>query len=99
MYDELHIQRKEIREKLSELCVKVLSAYRANCASSTSPGQLILPEAYKLLPVYVAALLRSKALRGGKFFDSTMPCIYENTDHFSRNQWVMTLPRMLEYLT
>jgi protein transport protein SEC24 len=66
MYDELHIARKEIREKLSELCVKVLSAYRANCASSTSPGQLILPEAFKLLPVYTAALLRSKALRGGK---------------------------------
>ncbi|KAH8548192.1 hypothetical protein BGW37DRAFT_523629 [Umbelopsis sp. PMI_123] len=64
MYDELHIQRKEIREKLSELCVKILSAYRANCASSTSPGQLILPEAFKLLPVYIAALLRSKALRG-----------------------------------
>lgn len=64
MYDELHIPRKEIREKLSEMCVKVLSAYRANCASSTSPGQLILPEAFKLLPVYTAALLRSKALRG-----------------------------------
>jgi protein transport protein SEC24 len=66
MYDELHIPRKEIREKLSELCVKILSAYRANCASSTSPGQLILPEAFKLLPVYTTALLRSKALRGGK---------------------------------
>lgn len=97
MSDALHLQRKEIREKLSELCVKILSAYRANCASSTSPGQLILPEAYKLLPVYVAALLRSKALRGGTYFEHGCCRICTNTDEILVNQWVATLLRILEW--
>ncbi|KAF9994612.1 COPII coat Sec23p-Sfb3p heterodimer component, partial [Entomortierella chlamydospora] len=29
----------EVREALTEKCVKILSAYRRNCASSTAPGQ------------------------------------------------------------
>ncbi|KAL1921511.1 uncharacterized protein VTP21DRAFT_11227 [Calcarisporiella thermophila] len=56
---------KDVREALTERCAKILAAYRKNCASSTSPGQLILPEAYKLLPLYTLTMLKSKALRGG----------------------------------
>lgn len=51
---------------MTEQCVEILTAYRTNCASSTSPGQLILPEAFKLLPIYIHSSIRSKALRGGK---------------------------------
>jgi hypothetical protein len=50
---------------LTEKCVKLLTSYRTNCASSTAPGQLILPESFKLFPVYALAMLKSRALRAG----------------------------------
>ncbi|KAF9960175.1 COPII coat Sec23p-Sfb3p heterodimer component [Mortierella alpina] len=60
----------EVREALTEKCVKILSAYRRNCASSTAPGQLILPESFKLFPLYTLALLKSKTLRAGRDMNS-----------------------------
>ncbi|KAK9729542.1 COPII coat Sec23p-Sfb3p heterodimer component [Basidiobolus ranarum] len=54
-----------IKEKLTEKCVHILAAYRKHCASSTSPGQLILPEALKLFPLYALTILKSRALRNG----------------------------------
>ena len=56
---------KDVREQLTELCTKVLLAYRKHCASTTSPGQLILPESFKLFPVYALSFIKTKALRGG----------------------------------
>lgn len=56
---------REVRHYLTDKCVKILLAYRRNCASSTSPGQLILPESFKLLPLYALAIIKSKALKGG----------------------------------
>ncbi|KAF9578123.1 COPII coat Sec23p-Sfb3p heterodimer component, partial [Lunasporangiospora selenospora] len=56
----------DVREALTEKCVKILSSYRKNCASSTAPGQLILPESYKLYPLYALSLLKSQSLRGAK---------------------------------
>ncbi|KAJ1853413.1 COPII coat Sec23p-Sfb3p heterodimer component [Coemansia sp. RSA 1822] len=56
---------KSIRDKLSDRCVQILTSYRRNCASGSSPGQLILPEAYKLSPLYMLSLLKSPAIRGG----------------------------------
>ncbi|ORX73679.1 hypothetical protein DL89DRAFT_276965 [Linderina pennispora] len=52
--DAMHTPLKQIRDKLTDRTVQILTAYRRNCASGSSPGQLILPEAYKL-----------PALRGG----------------------------------
>ncbi|KAK3818887.1 MAG: Sec23/Sec24 trunk domain-containing protein [Benniella sp.] len=60
----------EVREALTDKCVKILSAYRRNCASSTAPGQLILPESFKLFPIYTLAMLKSKALRVGRDINS-----------------------------
>ncbi|KAF9210180.1 COPII coat Sec23p-Sfb3p heterodimer component [Haplosporangium sp. Z 27] len=62
----------DVRDALTERCVKILSAYRKNCASSTAPGQLILPESYKLFPCYALTLLKSKALRAGRDINSDM---------------------------
>ncbi|KAF9300853.1 COPII coat Sec23p-Sfb3p heterodimer component [Mortierella antarctica] len=62
----------EVRDALTEKCVKILSAYRKNCASSTAPGQLILPESFKLFPLYALTLLKSKSLRSGKDINSDM---------------------------
>ncbi|KAI8997900.1 hypothetical protein BDB01DRAFT_772851 [Pilobolus umbonatus] len=64
IFDLYHKNRKDIQKKLMDLCVDILTAYRVNCASSTSPGQLILPEAFKLLPVYIHSAVRTGILRG-----------------------------------
>ena len=42
-----------------------MACYRKNCASPSSPGQLILPECMKLLPLYTNCLLNCDALSGG----------------------------------
>jgi protein transport protein SEC24 len=67
IFDLEHKNRKDLHKKLTDDCVDILTAYRVNCASSTSPGQLILPEAFKLLPVYAHGAIRSTVLRGGKY--------------------------------
>lgn len=39
----------EVREALTDKCVKILSSYRRNCASSTAPGQVTTPDGTKLI--------------------------------------------------
>jgi protein transport protein SEC24 len=67
IFDLYHKNRKDLQKVMTDACVDILTAYRLNCAVATSPGQLILPEAFKLLPVYVHGAIRSTVLRGGKF--------------------------------
>ncbi|CDJ46802.1 sec23/Sec24 helical domain-containing protein, putative [Eimeria brunetti] len=59
---ELH-QEPQWREKAIKNLVEILSAYRINCASASSEGQLILPDSLKLLPVYLQALFKHAAFR------------------------------------
>jgi protein transport protein SEC24 len=63
-----------VRSQLTEKCVKVLASYRRNCASSTSPGQLILPETFKLFPLFTLALHKHKALRAGDIHSDLRVC-------------------------
>ncbi|KAI9097181.1 Sec23/Sec24 trunk domain-containing protein [Phlyctochytrium arcticum] len=56
---------KSVRDRLSEKCVKILAAYRKHAASSSSPGQLILPESFKLYALYTLCMLKMRAFRGG----------------------------------
>ncbi|KAL3504260.1 hypothetical protein ACH5RR_034101 [Cinchona calisaya] len=53
----------QVREKVTNLCINILHSYRKFCATASSGGQLILPEALKLLPLYTLALIKSKGLR------------------------------------
>eukprot|EP00929_Paragymnodinium_shiwhaense_P054194 TRINITY_DN27156_c0_g1_i1.p1 TRINITY_DN27156_c0_g1~~TRINITY_DN27156_c0_g1_i1.p1 ORF type:complete len:1017 (-),score=187.41 TRINITY_DN27156_c0_g1_i1:458-3508(-) len=53
------------KEKLTKATVDMLHAYRTNCASMTSSGQLILPESLKLLPLYIGAIRKMAAFRSG----------------------------------
>ncbi|KAK4486180.1 hypothetical protein RD792_008849 [Penstemon davidsonii] len=60
----------QIRDQATNVCINILHAYRKFCATVSSSGQLILPEALKLLPMYTLALLKSSGLRtDGKIDD------------------------------
>ncbi|KAM1328844.1 hypothetical protein EV1_012916 [Malus domestica] len=52
-----------VREQVTNLCISSLLSYRKFCATVSSSGQLILPEALKLLPLYTLALIKSTGLR------------------------------------
>ncbi|ORX44709.1 hypothetical protein BCR36DRAFT_301198 [Piromyces finnis] len=54
---------KNVRENLTDECVKILTSYRKHCATSTAPGQLILPESFKLLPLFILCILKLGAFR------------------------------------
>ena len=57
---------KVTRDGLINRSAQILACYRKNCASPSSPGQLILPECMKLLPLYINCLLNCDALSGGQ---------------------------------
>ncbi|CDY62391.1 BnaC03g74920D [Brassica napus] len=52
-----------VKEQAISSCITALSSYRKFCATVTSAGQLILPEALKLLPLYTLALTKGVGLR------------------------------------
>lgn len=47
----------QVREHITNLCINILHAYRKYCATVSSSGQLILPEALKLLPLYTLGMI------------------------------------------
>ena len=51
-----------VKEAATNACVNILYAYRKYCATSSSTGQLILPEALKLMPLYMLAFNKLQAL-------------------------------------
>ncbi|KAK6148011.1 hypothetical protein DH2020_018923 [Rehmannia glutinosa] len=53
----------QVRDQATNVCINILYSYRKFCATVSSSGQLILPEALKLLPLYTLALLKSNGLR------------------------------------
>lgn len=57
---------RQVKEGLVNKCAHILACYRRLCASPSSPGQLILPECMKLLPLYMNCLLKSDAISGGE---------------------------------
>lgn len=54
---------KTVRGILVFNCIRILAAYRKFSPSSTSSGYLVLPDAFKLYPIYTLALLKSPAFR------------------------------------
>ncbi|KAK9718103.1 COPII coat Sec23p-Sfb3p heterodimer component [Basidiobolus ranarum] len=68
---------KTVRNKLTEQCFRILGSYRKHCASTTTPGQLILPETLKLFPLNSLTILKTEALRNGVdvLIDSRVTCM------------------------
>lgn len=54
------------KQTIISMLVKILASYRQNCATSSSPMQLVLPENIKLLPLYLNTILNSDCVNGGK---------------------------------
>ncbi|XP_073296685.1 protein transport protein SEC24 B-like isoform X2 [Primulina huaijiensis] len=52
----------QVRDHATNVCINILYSYRKLCATVFSSGQLVLPEAFKLLPLFVLALLKSSGL-------------------------------------
>lgn len=50
-----------VEHAITEQAIAMLHAYRKHCAANSSPGQLILPESLKLLPLYLSALFKTAA--------------------------------------
>jgi len=55
---------QNIRDGIIQRSAQMLATYRKHCANPSMPGQLILPECLKLLPLYVNCILRSDAIAG-----------------------------------
>jgi hypothetical protein len=51
------------KEAINKAASDALLAYRTHCAAASSSGQLILPEALKLLPLYTLALSKAAVFR------------------------------------
>ncbi|EFN54381.1 hypothetical protein CHLNCDRAFT_58279 [Chlorella variabilis] len=51
------------KEAINKAAADALLAYRTHCAAASSSGQLILPEALKLLPLYTLALSKAPVFR------------------------------------
>ncbi|CCL98759.1 uncharacterized protein FIBRA_00764 [Fibroporia radiculosa] len=54
----------KIHEQLTDTCTAILLGYRKHCAASAAPSQLIIPEAFRALPVYTLAIMKTKPLKG-----------------------------------
>lgn len=55
-----------IRETVMQNLVKMLHAYRVNCASNTASGQLILPDSLKNVPLMLSGMLKQVGIRDDK---------------------------------
>ncbi|CAD7928814.1 unnamed protein product [Amoebophrya sp. A120] len=51
------------KAQIVDQLVNILHAYRVNCASTSSYGQLILPESLKLLPMYLSSMFKQMCFR------------------------------------
>jgi len=52
---------KATREKMIETLIDQMANYRTQCAQSTNPSQLVLPETLKRLPLYILSALKNPA--------------------------------------
>jgi hypothetical protein len=59
-----------VMQDMTEHTIEMLHSYRKHCAASSSPGQLILPDSLKLLPLYLAVIGKLCAFNTNKLVDT-----------------------------
>mmetsp|Transcript_4329 Transcript_4329/g.6485 ORF Transcript_4329/g.6485 Transcript_4329/m.6485 type:complete len:928 (+) Transcript_4329:131-2914(+) len=60
---------KSARKALTDACIDSLFVYRKYCSTQHSPGQLILPEPLKLLPLSTLGILKHNLFHAGEQVD------------------------------
>ncbi|EPS72258.1 hypothetical protein M569_02500 [Genlisea aurea] len=75
----------QARDQAMNICINILYSYRKFCSTVSTSGQLILPEALKLLPLYALAMLKSIGLRSDGRLDD-------------RSYWVNNVSRLPVHL-
>ncbi|KAI0266536.1 protein transporter SEC24 [Gloeopeniophorella convolvens] len=73
----LNHKLSSIRDELTELCSAILYSYRRNCAAATVQSQLIIPEAFRGLPVYTLSINKSKPMKA-KYIDPDIRNYYRH---------------------
>jgi protein transport protein SEC24 len=53
----------QVHDFLTDICCKILVSYRSHVAAPSSSGQLILPETFKLFPVFAVSLLKTRTFK------------------------------------
>merc|ERR1719195_2212136 len=61
---------RDHRDQLTNAVTEILYTYRHECAESTNPTQLVLPESLKLLPMFTLCLIKHPILREKVSVDS-----------------------------
>ena len=64
---------------LSDMLTTSLATYRSRCCTNPSPSQLILPEAVRLLPVYMLAMLKQPLFRHSAAADARAAAMLQVT--------------------
>lgn len=59
----LKAELKVVKSAITDQCVRILAAYRRNCAIGVPAGELILPESLKLLPLLALAVQKQFSFR------------------------------------
>ncbi|KAF8377055.1 hypothetical protein HHK36_030427 [Tetracentron sinense] len=85
----------QVSEQITNLCINILHSYRKFCARASSSGQLILPEALKLLPLYTLALVKSIGLQTGGRLDDRSYWISHVTSLSTPLAVPLVYPRMM----
>ncbi|KFD58950.1 hypothetical protein M513_00113 [Trichuris suis] len=62
---QLQKSPKDVRDNLTSRSAQTLATYRQKCSPSSSLGQLVLPEAMKLLPLFINCIFKSDSFSGG----------------------------------
>ncbi|CAI9773841.1 unnamed protein product [Fraxinus pennsylvanica] len=86
------------RKASKNLHINILHSYRKFCASASASGQLILPEALKLLPLYTLGLLKSCRLRADRRVDDRMIAIHNLDEKYVLQQYDNPLSKRLNGL-